>query len=112
MGSFTVDPQCHMLSTILLMCLTVISSSAIQDCQVIIFEATEITEETKNTLWVLPLGSFLLYSSSNGNVRSSPLPSFLAGVDEILERCISYCITQYVAHSFTRSVCGGEFSRW
>lgn len=62
-------------------------SSAIQDCQVITFEATEITEETKNAL-------------------SSPPPSFLAGVDEILGRCISYCVTQYVAHSFTRSVCG------
>lgn len=110
MGSFTVNPKCHMLPTILLICFAVISSSAIQDCQVIISEATEITEETKNTLWVLPL-SFLLYSSSNGNVRSSPPPSFLAGVDEVLERCISYCVTQYVAHSFMRSVCGGELSR-
>lgn len=91
---------------------TVISSSAIQDCQVMIFEATEITEETKNTLWVLPLGLFPLYSSSNGIVRSSPPRSFLAGIDEVLERCISYCVTQYVAHSFTRSVCGGEHFRW
>lgn len=40
---------------------------------------------------------------------NSPPAPFLAGVDDILSRCIGFCTANFILHASTNVVCGGKF---